>query len=231
MSRTIFIGDIHGCLDELLELWKKLNIKSSDNVYQVGDLINKGPDSHGVIQFCIKNKIQSILGNHEIRLLDAYKSKKNTNLKDYDFETLEKLKSSDWNYIKNLPQYLHLKSKKIVIIHAGFLPNKPWQKQSKSITSKIQVIDKNGDAQKRSKEPNGIPWEKKWTGPPLVIYGHTPRLEIERNPWSIGLDTSCVYGHYLTAYILEEDQFTQVSAKKMYSYNKYVSPGAQVNQK
>ena len=89
MSRTIFIGDIHGCIDELLFLWKRLKVKSGDQVHQVGDIINKGPKSHEVIQFCIKNKVHAILGNHEIRLLDAYRRKKRTVLKDYDFDTLK----------------------------------------------------------------------------------------------------------------------------------------------
>ena len=229
MSRTIFIGDVHGCMDELLGLWKKLKIKANDKVFQVGDLVNKGPYSHEVIQFCIKNQIQSILGNHEIRLLDAYNANTIENLKDYDIETLKSLKSSDWSYIKKTPQYIYIKEKKVVVVHAGFLPNEPWDKQSKAITSKIQVIDKNGEAQKRSKEPNGTPWEKKWKGPPLVIYGHTPRLDIERHKYSIGLDTSCIYGHYLSAYVLEENRFIQVPAKKIYCYNKYISPYAQAS--
>lgn len=40
-SRTIFIGDIHGCLEELEELISRLSITSQDRVIILGDLINK----------------------------------------------------------------------------------------------------------------------------------------------------------------------------------------------
>ena len=41
MSRTIFIGDVHGCYDELMDLCKKIDLQEVDYLYFVGDLINK----------------------------------------------------------------------------------------------------------------------------------------------------------------------------------------------
>jgi Icc-related predicted phosphoesterase len=41
MSRTLFIGDVHGCYDELIALVAKVGLKSEDHLYFVGDIINK----------------------------------------------------------------------------------------------------------------------------------------------------------------------------------------------
>ncbi len=76
MGRTIAIGDVHGCARELEKLLKKLNPQKSDRIIQLGDLINKGPDSHAAISLARSHDIQSIMGNHEMRLLKAKKEKR-----------------------------------------------------------------------------------------------------------------------------------------------------------
>jgi bis(5'-nucleosyl)-tetraphosphatase (symmetrical) len=43
--RTIIIGDVHGCLDELKALINQLELTPSDRLFFIGDLINKGPNS------------------------------------------------------------------------------------------------------------------------------------------------------------------------------------------
>lgn len=67
--RTIFIGDIHGCLQELQELIGKLNIQQDDQLVFVGDLLHKGPDSEGVFAYVLQlmeaYKVDIICGNHE----------------------------------------------------------------------------------------------------------------------------------------------------------------------
>src|SRR5687768_11473240 len=48
--RTIVVGDIHGCYDELTELIDKVKLKKTDRVVSVGDLITKGPKSREVLE-------------------------------------------------------------------------------------------------------------------------------------------------------------------------------------
>ena len=71
--RNIIIGDVHGCLDELKELINKLELSSTDNLFFIGDLIDKGPDSVGVVKYVYElSKLYStvlILGNHEEKFL------------------------------------------------------------------------------------------------------------------------------------------------------------------
>ena len=59
-------------------------------------------------------------------------------------------------------------------------------------------------------------WAELWSGPPFVVYGHMPRPYIYKLKWSVCLDTGCVMGGHLTAYVLPEKRFVQVRAKARY---------------
>jgi len=219
MSRTIAIGDIHGCAAEFEQLLDALEIKKKDRVIQVGDLINRGPDSHRVLELARKYKIEAIIGNHEHRLLKSHYQDDASILKEYDYDTLDQLTKKDWKYLKALPRYIHDASSGTIFVHGGFTPNKPWHKQSLETITTIQVLDEDGQAAKRSDCPDGAPWADYWVGEPFVVYGHTPRPKILSRPGSIGIDTGCVYGGHLTAYIVEEEAIVQVQAHKVYAYS------------
>lgn len=220
MPRTIAIGDVHGCADEFEELLNALELAKSDRVIQVGDLINRGPDSHRTIEIARMYKVESILGNHELRLLRAKRTGRKDILKDYDHRTIKQLTKKDWAFMEKLPKYRLAAKRKTVIVHGGFLPKEPWQKQSIDTITSIQVINKNGKPAKRSEAPDGKPWADHWKGKPFVIYGHTPRPNTLERPGSIGIDTGCVYGGHLTAYILEDKSIVQVRARKVYAHSK-----------
>ncbi len=74
-SRTIAIGDIHGCLRALNTLLARLDLKPDDVVVMLGDAIDRGPDSRGVIERLMRLagecQLVPILGNHEQMMLDA----------------------------------------------------------------------------------------------------------------------------------------------------------------
>ncbi len=220
MSRTIAIGDVHGCADELEELLEALDLSPQDRIIQVGDLVNRGPDSRRVIRLVREYKIEAILGNHEIRLLTAIREQTASILKDYDIATLKDLHKEDWDYLSSLPHHIYDAKRNIVFVHGGFLPGRPWREQGASITANIQVIDASGNAAKRSDAPEARPWADHWTGSPFVVYGHTPRPNAYQRTGSIGIDTGCVYGGHLTAYIIEEQSFVQVRARKTYAHSK-----------
>ncbi|MFT5837464.1 MAG: hypothetical protein ACI9ZV_000969 [Candidatus Azotimanducaceae bacterium] len=220
MPRTIAIGDVHGCANEFEELLNALELKSEDRVIQVGDLVNRGPDSHRVIELARHYKVESILGNHELRLLTARQKNKPSLLKDYDHPTIEQLTADDWTYLEAMPKFLYDAKIDTVIVHGGFLPDQPWQTQSLDLITSIQVIDKKGKAAKRSDAPDAAPWADSWHGSPFVIYGHTPRPKVLKRASSIGIDTGCVYGGHLTAYIVEDKSLIEVRAHKTYAHSK-----------
>ena len=103
-----------------------------------------------------------------------------------------------------------------VFVHGGFVPDKPWESQNADTVTRIQVIDDFGKPAKRAACPDGEPWAHRWQGPPFVVYGHTPRPDIYNLEWSVGIDTACVMGGHLTAYILPDRRFVQVRAKQRY---------------
>jgi hypothetical protein len=218
--RTIAIGDVHGCANEFQELLEKLHLRQGDRVIQLGDLINRGPDSHRSLELARAYKIEAIIGNHELRILTAHEQNTPKILKDYDLETIQQLTKKDWEYLKLLPNSIHDRASDTIFVHAGFVPDRPWQTQPLEVITQIQVVDKNGNAAKRSDCADGLPWADTWEGEPFAVYGHTPRPKVLKRPNSIGIDTGCVYGGHLTAYIIETQSIVQVRAHKAYAHSK-----------
>ncbi|ERT00202.1 hypothetical protein HMPREF1624_03573 [Sporothrix schenckii ATCC 58251] len=73
--RFVFVGDVHGQRKPLEELLDKIDFKvGNDHLILVGDLINKGPDSAGVVQLAMELGSSAVRGNHEDRVLVAYQS-------------------------------------------------------------------------------------------------------------------------------------------------------------
>lgn len=71
-GRRIFIGDVHGHYDGLMKLLEAITLEAADKVYFLGDLIDRGPKSHQVVNFVKKSGYTCLLGNHEQLLLDAF---------------------------------------------------------------------------------------------------------------------------------------------------------------
>lgn len=215
-GRIIAIGDIHGCHAEFSELLQRLELTSEDKLILLGDLINRGPDSCKVIDLAREHKALSLLGNHELRLLNFRKSNDTAFLKESDEDTYRKLRPEDWTYLEQMPLTHYIEELNTVFVHGGFLPNEPWQKQPANVVTRIQVIDSEGRPRKRADNPDSPPWADLWNGPPFVVYGHTPRPEPYKLKWSVGIDTACAMGGHLTAFILPEKRFVQVKARRKY---------------
>ena len=215
-GRLIAIGDIHGCHKEFEELLDKLDLKKDDRLILLGDLINRGPDSSRVVELAREHATASLLGNHELRQLNYRRTDDPTHLKKYDWETNKQLRGKDWDYLESMKLTYEDAELGVVFVHAGFLPDKPWQKQPARIVTRIQVVDHDGEPAKRSEAPDCPHLSELWSGPPFVVYGHTPRPEISRTKWTLGIDTACVMGGSLTAYILPEKRIVQVKARERY---------------
>lgn len=215
-GRLIAIGDIHGCHLEFAELLKQLELTRDDRLVLVGDLINRGPDSCKVLDLARAHRAISLLGNHELRFLKYRQTGDKKYVKDGDAVTAAKLRPEDWDYLAKMPLTFEEKELNVVFVHGGFLPDKPWQSQPAEVVTRIQVVDREGKPRKRSDAPDAPLWADLWNGPPFVVYGHTPRSEVYRLKWSAGIDTGCVYGGHLTAYVLPEKRFVQVKARQRY---------------
>lgn len=215
-GRLIAVGDIHGCHTEFTELLAQLELQAGDRVVLLGDLVNRGPESARVIDTARSIGAISLLGNHELRLLKYRRTGDRKYMKEHDVETFDSLRAEDWAYMESMQLTYHEPELNTVFVHGGFLPGEPWQRQPSEVVTRIQVIDKDGRARKRADAPDAPVWADLWGGPPFVVYGHTPRDEVYKLKWSIGIDTACVMGGFLTAYILPERRILQVKARQRY---------------
>lgn len=215
-GRLIAVGDIHGCHKEFADLLDKLDLKKDDRLILLGDLISRGPDSGKVVALAREYATASLLGNHELRHLNYRRTDDPSHLKKYDYDTMEQLRGKDWDYLESMKLTYEDEELGVVLVHGGFLPGRAWQKQPARIVTRIQVVGPDGEPHKRSEMPDCPHWSMLWEGPPFVVYGHTPREEVARTKWTIGIDTSCMTGGFLTAYVLPEKKIVQVKARETY---------------
>ncbi|HWA27046.1 MAG TPA: metallophosphoesterase [Lacunisphaera sp.] len=215
-GRLVAVGDIHGCHKEFADLLDKLDLKKDDRLILLGDLISRGPDSGKVVELAREHATLSLLGNHELRHLNYRRTDDPSHLKKYDYATMEQLRGKDWDYLEQMKLTYEDEELGVVFVHGGFLPGRPWQKQPARVVTRIQVVGKDGEPHKRSEMPDAPHWSTLWEGPPFVVYGHTPREEVARTKWTLGIDTACVLGGSLTAYVLPEKRLVQVKAREAY---------------
>jgi serine/threonine protein phosphatase 1 len=215
-GRLIAIGDIHGCHEEFSELLRLIDLQPDDRLVLLGDLVNRGPNTPRVLELARAHRAISLLGNHELRLLNYRRTRDLKFIKENDLETFDQLTAEDWTYLENMLLTYEDPDLNLVCVHGGFLPDIPWSKQPAEIITRIQVVDAAGQPCKRAEAPEAPLWADLWNGPPFVVYGHTPRAEIYKRKWSVGIDTACAMGGHLTAFILPEKRFVQVKARRPY---------------
>ncbi len=191
-----------------------------DAIVLIGDLVNRGPDSQRVVQRAREIGAHALLGNHEWHLLSHRRQHKPVMLKDYDLVTLGTLDPGDWDYLERMTLTCYAPAYDTLFVHAGLLPDQPWQEQNVSVVTDVQVIDSQGMPRRRSDSPRSPHWSQLWKGPPFVVYGHTPRRNVRRTDSTLGIDTGCVHGGHLTAYVLPEGAIHQVRARHRYAPRK-----------
>ena len=211
MSRTLVIGDIHGCYDELVELLEKANLSNEDRVVAVGDLIVKGPKNQDVLElFMEDHRFTSVIGNHDLAVLNFWKGE-NVALKPQQQQACLELKESRDRYaafFDSCPFILDLSSH--VVVHAGIRPGISLSDQSPEDLVELRTLGED----RTSRE--GTPWYADYTDGPTILFGHWPAPEPRKSSHALGLDTGCVYGHQLTAYVLETNEFYAVQARQIY---------------
>ncbi|HYK20040.1 MAG TPA: metallophosphoesterase [Pyrinomonadaceae bacterium] len=212
MDRTIVIGDIHGCYDELIELLNRVTFAPEDRVVAVGDLTVKGPKSREVLDlFSNDPRFWSVLGNHDLALVRHWRGE-NVSLKASQAAVLADLQAPDDHYLKylaSLPLLINLDSH--VVVHAGVRPGVPLEEQAAEDLVQLRTLGEDRTSRK------GIPWYEVYDGSPTVLFGHWPASKPRRGKHALGLDTGCVYGGQLTAYVIETGEFFSVAAARAYA--------------
>ena len=215
--KTLVIGDIHGCLSTLKALIAKAGPVSQ--IISVGDLIDRGPDSLGVIKYCIENNIQVCLGNHELLALEALTRYLGP---DYPFKRMDLL-DSDWianggrrvfddaseedlqfmvDYFQTLPIYIktdYIHNDLPVVISHTCLNNYAYD----ILNASQEDLKSHAKSFVWSRTQASFAWSRTEAAkivPFFNIYGHTPTDYIGLkgavpmiSPTGINLDTGCVY--------------------------------------
>ncbi len=198
--RTLIIGDIHGCYDELSSLIEKFNPDSSDKIYCVGDVINRGPFSDKCIKLVKELSIITVMGNHEYWYIKSWPFSDNS-VTSFNFRRLEIEDHLEW--MKSLPYYIITND--FIVVHAGFDPSIAFKDNSHDTLVSVRMLDHTG-----------APWFDGYHGSKHIYFGHWAKLGLMFGKNVTALDTGCVYGNRLCGYIIEENRLIEVTAKRVY---------------
>ncbi|KAB8068698.1 Metallo-dependent phosphatase-like protein, partial [Aspergillus leporis] len=269
--RLVIVGDVHGMKKSLEALLEKVgfNKGKGDHLILVGDLVNKGPDSPGVIDLAIELRASAVRGNHDNAVLDAAveinarggnlvhaggmtscpaKLPENSGAdlpsdtvpcgspgksaspkagipmrhSATTYSTTRALSARQLDWLAALPLILRIKlphhptstlDDTLAVVHAGLTPGIPLEKQDPHAVMHMRsLVRAPGDED--SLMPAGVPGEESWVAQwdrwqdklatrTTVIFGHDAKRRLQLGRHAIGLDSACLYGHHLSALVIE----------------------------
>ncbi|KAE8395455.1 Metallo-dependent phosphatase-like protein [Aspergillus alliaceus] len=269
--RLVIVGDVHGMKRSLEALLDKVSFDKGrgDHLILVGDLVNKGPDSPGVIDLVIELGASAVRGNHDNAVLDATMEinaredspvhagglssppaklpgspgayllsnavpsgspEENTSATTRipmrhsagTYSTANALSTCHLHWLASLPLILRIKlphhptssiGDTLVVVHAGLTPGIPLEDQDphavmhmRSLLRAPGVEDSFIPAEETGEEGWAAEWDRwqeKLAARTTVIFGHDAKRRLQLGRYSIGLDSACLYGHQLSALVIE----------------------------
>jgi serine/threonine protein phosphatase 1 len=205
--RTYAVGDIHGSLDKLKNLVKKCEADAGSALMCfvfVGDYIDRGPDSRGVIEFLMalreQTPVVTLMGNHEVLALEAIDDSLavsnwvlqggDKTLSSYGVASVRDLPRKHVEWLRSLR--LFYDDGRRLFVHAGVNPEKALDAQDDPDLLWIREPFLS-DARDYGR---------------LIVHGHTPQRsgkpDLRRN--RLNLDTAAVFGHALTAAVFTDNE-------------------------
>jgi hypothetical protein len=197
-GRTIIIGDVHGCLKELESLLEVVRPTGHDSLWFLGDLVDRGPDSAGVVRLVRKLNANLVLGNHDDKHV-RYRRFLQRREEEPDF----RIPMTPSEHFLEVHRDL---SDGWVLVHGGLMPGRPLSRPLRPLN--LRYLHRRTGRALSLQEANAAPdeavhWSDRWGGPFRVIYGHDAQVEVVERRYSLGIDTGVVYGGRLTAAVLE----------------------------
>lgn len=194
------VSDIHGCRKTFLALLDKIALSKSDELYLLGDYVDRGPDSKGVLDeiFQLKKNgytVRCLRGNHEEILLRSLfdpvglenwmMTDGKKTMDSFNVEVTQDIPDNYLDFMRELEYYLEVDE--YILVHAGLNFNlfDPLEDQRD-----LLFIRRWYDAVRYD-----------WLGKRIVLHGHTPMAyyDIENQLVNLGkhqyldLDAGCVY--------------------------------------
>lgn len=231
------VGDVHGCLDELLALMAALGYKAERQAKDfkvtppkgrmlafVGDLVDRGPASPAVLRLVMSmaraGQALCVAGNRDVELLKAMKGSavKMTHGMARSLEQLDAEPAGTHaeiqHFLNGLASHYVLDEGRLVIAHAGLKEELHGRS-----TPEARALALRGQATGKRDEyglPIRLNWAAAYRGQALVAYGHSPVAEPQWLNNTVNLDTGCVYGGHLSALRYPERETVSVPAKEIY---------------
>ncbi len=194
--RRFAISDIHGCLHSFKALIQQISFTKKDTLYLLGDYIDRGPNSKGVIDYIWQlqeggHAIHCLRGNHEqmlinsIKSLSIWKTEDADTLASFGVPRNEDIPKCYINWMNQLDYFIALDD--FILVHAGlnFDANDPLESLDAMIWIRNWYEDIDHD----------------WLGNRLIIHGHTPTKQVkikeslkdlDHTP-AINIDAGCVF--------------------------------------
>lgn len=203
-KKIFAIGDIHGCAEELRALIRKLPLDQNSVLLFLGDYVDRGPDSRGVIDTVLDlseiYEVIALRGNHEWLFSQYLADPDNpvamgnfifnggsATLASYSASSgAPKVPEDHREFLKNLT--LFHKTETHFFVHAGIPPGFDFS---------LEKVDEKTAHQFLWIRKGFLDSGQKWSR--VVVHGHTPVRKAEILANRINLDTGCVFGRHLSA--------------------------------
>jgi bis(5'-nucleosyl)-tetraphosphatase (symmetrical) len=238
------VGDVQGCALELEDLLRAVRFDPGrDELWCVGDLVNRGPDSLATVRLWQAVGGRGVIGNHEVYALCArsgrWPRKRDTLQALYDAPDADALLGA----LRALPALAWLPGERDVgvhdvwVVHAGVSPqwtdlhavaarinplphDDDWlESDDVSFATRVRCCTPTGERHRHDRKPEDCPegyppWDSVYRGDALVVHGHWAFRGHYRGERTLGLDSGCVYGGPLTAWCQQEDRVVQVPSRQ-----------------
>ncbi|NIP85869.1 MAG: serine/threonine protein phosphatase [Planctomycetales bacterium] len=212
-NRVIAIGDIHGCSQALSALLDAIQPQPADTIVTLGDYVDRGPDSPGVIdrliQLQTRYHLVPILGNHDEMLLEVIRGELrrelwsvcggDATLKSYGYQgDYNVIPAAHIEFLEQCVNYYEIETH--FFVHASYDAGLALEQQSENVLRWRKLTEE-------------IP--RPHVSGRIAILGHTPdpHGEIFDAGHLKCIDTNCYGGHWLTALEVTSGQIWQANVK------------------
>ncbi|MDX2175942.1 MAG: polynucleotide kinase-phosphatase [Candidatus Sumerlaeia bacterium] len=236
------IGDVHGCIEELLALLRLLGYAVEERATEapprrfrveppagrralfLGDLGDRGPDSPAVFALVMDMVAAGtafcVPGNHDAKLLKHLRGQNVTASHGLQ-STIDALAACPPPFHRDLREFLDglvshyvLDAGRLVVAHAGM--KREYQGRASSEVRQFAMYGETTGETDEFGLPVRMLWAADYRGAALVVYGHTPTLEPLWLNNTVNIDTGCVFGGRLTALRFPERETLSVPAERTY---------------
>ena len=210
-GRVIAIGDIHGCLDALQTIVELIGPKTDDTLVTLGDYVDRGPDSRGVLDLLIdlrtRCQLVPLFGNHEEMMYEVVVEEKPPydwlrhggvdTLDSYGFVgNLKVIPESHREFLESLVDFHSTETH--FFVHANYDPSLELEDQPPELLRWIKLSE-------------NLPLPHRSGRRAVVGHTHDREGEIFELPHLLCLDTYCYGGLWLTAMDVTTGQVWQVN--------------------